>query len=73
MIDENNLPTLYKGIPIRQWKSPKLLASLTDDEMHELHCLLYLHMMEDVERRLRASDFFEADFVIGCIMDGLDE
>ena len=69
----DKLPTMYKGIHIRQWSNPDLLESLTDAEMRELYCLLYLHMMEDVERRLRASDFFEAQHYIGCIMDGLDE
>ena len=63
--------TSYKGIPLPLWRSDKLLSRLTNDELLELHSMLYSALLDCIEDRVANSMFIEANLVINHIKDNL--
>lgn len=61
----------YKGLPLEKWKSTILLSMLTDDELVELHSLMYSEIIDMVEPHVRDSIMIEANMVIQHIKDNL--
>lgn len=64
-------PTHYKGIPLERWVSERLLEMLSDDEMVELHSLMYSRIIDEVEPFVGRSKMIEADLVIQHIKSRL--
>jgi hypothetical protein len=64
-------PTHYKGIPLKKWVSERLLAMLDEEEMIELHALIYSSIIDEVENYVKRSDMIEADLVIQHIKSKL--
>lgn len=58
----------YKGIPLSMWKSEALLDKLTDDELCELHALMFSALIDMIEPVVQKSPMIEADVVISRIM-----
>ena len=58
----------YKGIPLSMWKSERLLDRLSDDELVELHALMYSELIDMIEPIVQKSPMVEADIVISRIM-----
>lgn len=56
--------TKYKGIPLEQWKSDRMLERLTDAELAELHVLMLCEFWDAMESFVGTSDFYEANIVI---------
>lgn len=64
-------PTHYKGIPLEHWVSECLLALLSDEEMIELHSLMYSRIIDEVEPFVKRSKMVESDLVIQHIKSKL--
>lgn len=62
-------PTHYKGIPLKRWVSERLLDSLSDKEMIELHALIYSSIIDEVEHYVAKSDMLEAALIIQHVKD----
>lgn len=58
----------YKGIPLEQWKSERMLERLSDEELAELHVLMLCEFWDTIEPFVRTSDFHEANSVIRKVM-----
>ena len=65
--------TAYKGIPLPLWKSDKLLSRLTNDELLELHSMMYSALLDCVEDRVANSEMIEAKLIIDHIKDNLGD
>ena len=63
--------TVYKGIPLDLWKSDVLLSKLTEEELIELHVLMYSALIDYVEVRVANSEMIEAKLIIDHIKDNL--
>lgn len=61
----------YKGIPLTAWVDPSLIAILNDDELTELHALMYSAVLDEVEGYVCKSNFIEANIVIQHVKDNL--
>jgi len=60
----------YKGIPLHQWKNPRLLMRLTDEEMLELYRLLYSYTIDRVDQMIDGGhDLSDANQVIRKVMN----
>jgi hypothetical protein len=59
----------FKGLSLEKWNSPILLSMLTDDELIELHALMYSEIIDLVEGRVDQSLMFEAKMIIQHIKD----
>lgn len=68
---DERTPTHYKGIPLKRWVSERLLESLSDEEMIELHALIYSNIIDQVENYVAKSDMLEAALVIQHVKDNL--
>ena len=65
--------TSYKGIPLPLWRSDKLLSRLTNDELLELHSMMYSALLDCVEDRVANSEMIEAKLIIDHIKDNLGD
>ena len=65
--------TAYKGIPLPLWRSDKLLSRLTNDELLELHSMMYSALLDCVEDRVANSEMIEAKLIIDHIKDNLGD
>jgi hypothetical protein len=68
MTNRKNEVQVYKGIPLEMWKSERLLDRLTDDELSELHALLYSELIDMIEPIVQKSPMIEAILVIDKVM-----
>lgn len=57
----------YKGIPLQLWNSEALLDKLTDDELCELHALMYSELIDMIEPIVQKSPMVEAMLLIDRI------
>lgn len=64
-------PKVYKGIPLERWIDERLLAKLNDDEMVELHSLMYSRIIDEVEPYVKRSQLIEANLIIDKIKSSL--
>lgn len=68
---EERTPTHYKGIPLKKWVSERLLERLSEEEMIELHALIYSSIIDEVENYVAKSDMLEAALIIQHVKDNL--
>lgn len=64
-------PKVYKGIPLERWIDERLLAMLSDDEMVELHSLMYSKIIDEVEPYVKRSKLIEANLIIDKVKNSL--
>lgn len=64
-------PTHYKGIPLEKWVNERLLQMLDDNEMLELHTLMYSRIIDEVEPYVKRSKMIEASLIIEKIKNSL--
>ena len=61
----------FKGIPLPMWKNMRLVATLSESELLELHAILYCAVLDEVEPSVLKSDFIESTLLLQHIKDNL--